>query len=136
MSFPLRAHGQSYGALLTESEGGRPLTHRERWLCQMVAHATAGALYAAEQSDAARVALDAKDQFLATISHEFRTPLHAILGYLDVVDSALPSGCDSPSSTRASSACASTPAACSTCSRSCSASPRCVPAGARCGSRR
>lgn len=90
VSFPLRAHGQSYGALLTESEGGRPLSHRERWLCQMVAHATAGALYAAEQSDAARVALDAKDQFLATVSHEFRTPLHAILGYLDVVDSSLP----------------------------------------------
>jgi signal transduction histidine kinase len=95
VSFPLRAHGQSYGALLTESEGGRPLTHRERWLCQMVAHATAGALYAAEQSDAARVALDAKDQFLATVSHEFRTPLHAILGYLDVIDSALPKDGDS-----------------------------------------
>jgi signal transduction histidine kinase len=90
VSFPLRAHGESYGALLVESDGGRPLTQRERWLCQMVAHATAGALYAAEQSDAARVALDAKDQFLATVSHEFRTPLHAILGYLDVVDSALP----------------------------------------------
>lgn len=94
VSFPLRAHGQSYGALLVETDGGRALAQRERWLCQMVTHATAGALYAAEQSDAARVALDAKDQFLATISHEFRTPLHAILGYLDVVDATLPAGGD------------------------------------------
>jgi len=67
---------------------------RERWLCQMVSHAAAGALYAAEQSDAARAAADAKDQFLATVSHEFRTPLHAILGYLDVVDTSLPERVD------------------------------------------
>lgn len=86
VTFPLRAHGESYGVLFVQADSGRALTQRERWLCQMVAHATAGALYSAEQSDAARVAADAKDQFLATVSHEFRTPLHAILGYLDIVD--------------------------------------------------
>jgi signal transduction histidine kinase len=89
-SFPLRAHGQDYGALWVRGPGRRELSARERWLCQMVSHAAAGALYAAEQSDAARAAADAKDQFLATVSHEFRTPLHAILGYIDVVDTSLP----------------------------------------------
>jgi signal transduction histidine kinase len=93
-AFALRAHGQSYGMLCVETAGRRELTDRERWLCQMVSHAAAGALYAAEQSDAARAASDAKDQFLATISHEFRTPLHAILGYLDVVDTAVPAETD------------------------------------------
>ena len=92
--FPLRAHGQQYGVLSAQPATQRELTMRERWLCQMVSHAAAGALYAAEQSDAARAAADAKDQFLATVSHEFRTPLHAILGYLDVVDTSLPERVD------------------------------------------
>ncbi len=93
-TFPLRAHGQEYGRLRVGTSGRRELSERERWLCKMVSHAAAGALYAAEQSDAAKAAAESKEQFLATVSHEFRTPLHAILGYLDMLDSMVPSDAD------------------------------------------
>jgi signal transduction histidine kinase len=84
--FPLRAHGRGYGALLARSQGRRPVDGRERWICQIVAHTAASALYASEQSTAAKTATAAKEQFLATVSHEFRTPLHALLGYIEIVD--------------------------------------------------
>lgn len=87
--FELKAHRKSYGWLIARGAGRRDVSPRERWLCQIVAHATAGALYAAEQSDAARVAADLKELFLSTVSHELRTPLHAILGYMEMLDSAL-----------------------------------------------
>lgn len=86
MAFSVRAHGCEYGELYVEASAGRELTEHERWLCKMVAHAAAGALYAADQSTAAQAAAEIKEQFLAVISHEFRTPLHAILGYLEMLD--------------------------------------------------
>jgi len=95
VSFPLRAHGEEYGVLWVGTADPRGLSERERWLCQMVSHAVAGALYAAEQSSAAKIATEAKEQFLATVSHEFRTPLHAILGYLDMLDTVLPEDAES-----------------------------------------
>jgi signal transduction histidine kinase len=86
LSFPVRAHGCDYGQLWVHPTRGNDPSEHERWLCKMVAHAAAGALYAAEQSNAAQAAADVKEQFLAVISHEFRTPLHAILGYLDMLE--------------------------------------------------
>ena len=93
-NFPLRAHGQEYGGLYVRVAEGRELTESERWLCQIVSHAAAGALYAAEQSVAAKEVAEIKQQFLSVISHEFRTPLHAILGYLDMIDGAVDSAID------------------------------------------
>jgi len=86
LTFPVRAHGRVYGELQVEPADGRELSEHERWLCNMVAHSAAGALYAAEQSVAAQAADEMKDQFLATVSHEFRTPLHAILGYVEMLE--------------------------------------------------
>jgi signal transduction histidine kinase len=96
VSFGLRAHGEDYGVLRVRTADPRGLSERERWLCQMVSHAAAGALYAADQSSAAKIAAEAKEQFLATVSHEFRTPLHAILGYLDMLDALLPRDAEPP----------------------------------------
>jgi len=92
VSFELRTHGEYYGNLLVQTADARELSEREQWVCQMVAHAAAGALYTAEQSDAARTASESKEQFLGTISHELRTPLHAILGYSEILDLTLPEG--------------------------------------------
>jgi signal transduction histidine kinase len=91
-SFELRTHGKHYGELIVQGPGGRDLSQREKWVCQMVAHAAAGALYAAEQSDAAKTASESKEQFLSAISHELRTPLHAILGYSEILDLTLADG--------------------------------------------
>lgn len=84
-SFALRAHGRHYGDLAVRKAGSRRLSDHETWLCQMVAHAAAGALCALEQASASRSAEEAKEQFLSALSHELRTPLHAILGYLEIL---------------------------------------------------
>ncbi len=89
IAFPLRSRGESYGTLVVDTCNRDGLTDREHWICQIVASTAGSALYAAEQSNQADTATRAKDEFLATVSHEFRTPLHAILGYLEILDSSI-----------------------------------------------
>jgi signal transduction histidine kinase len=93
-TFPVRAHGESYGILCVEPIEAGELDERERWLCQMVSQSAAVALYAADQSNAAKAASETKELFLANVSHEFRTPLHAILGYAEVLGGMIPPDAD------------------------------------------
>jgi signal transduction histidine kinase len=84
-AFPLRAHGKAFGALHVATKDGAPLSADEDQFCKVVAIGTANALYTAEQVDAAQDGRRVKDEFLATLSHELRSPLHGILGNADIL---------------------------------------------------
>lgn len=94
IAFPLRSRGECFGSLIVDCSARGALSDREEWICQIVAHTAAAALHSAAQSSEAETAARAKDEFLATVSHEFRTPLHAILGYLEILDGAVEKGAD------------------------------------------
>ena len=100
LSVPLRAHGHDFGALhVIARDGGIP-TGDEEQFCRIVGLVAANALYTTEQVNAAGAGARVKQQFLGTLSHEMRTPLHAILGYSEMLDAVVrPSGdafaCDS-----------------------------------------
>jgi signal transduction histidine kinase len=92
ISLPLRRNGRSLGALTFVYTGGR--RPEADALVQMAAYAdragvalAAAAAYdeLARQREAAAAANQAKDRLLATVSHDFRTPLSAIIGYADLL---------------------------------------------------
>jgi len=84
---PLRAHGESYGALWITARDGRPLGADEEQFCRLVGALASNAVYTTERLNAASENVRIKQQFLGTLSHELRTPLHAILGYTEIIDS-------------------------------------------------
>ncbi|NIP80958.1 MAG: GAF domain-containing protein [Gemmatimonadetes bacterium] len=81
---PLVARGEPLGALVVVRSGGR---FREADLELMSELARRGGLAMdnALLYEQARAADRAKANFLAVMSHEFRTPLSAILGYADIL---------------------------------------------------
>jgi PAS domain S-box-containing protein len=72
-SFPLSLHGRIQGAVVTFFD----ITERKK---------AEKELYTAKLE--AEIANSAKSKFLLNISHEFRTPLNAVLGYADLLESA------------------------------------------------
>ena len=94
LAVPVRSRtGEVLGGLFFGHERTGVFTAREERLVEGVAGWTAVAmdnarLYAAERQarEGAEAAARTKTEFLATMSHEFRTPLNAVLGYAQLLE--------------------------------------------------
>ncbi|WP_420125634.1 ATP-binding protein [Longimicrobium sp.] len=87
---PLRVRDRILGALsLGWSETGR-YTPDDLWLARKLAERAALALENARLHREARRASEAKSAFLAAMSHEFRTPLTAIVAFADLLVAGIP----------------------------------------------
>ncbi|HEX6368971.1 MAG TPA: ATP-binding protein [Longimicrobium sp.] len=87
---PLRIRDRILGALsLGWSETGK-YTPDDLWLARKLAERAALAIENARLHREARRASEAKSEFLAAMSHEFRTPLTAIVAFADLMVAGIP----------------------------------------------
>ena len=90
MVVPLIVRGRILGALsLGWSEAGK-YTPDDLWLARKLAERAALAIENARLHREARRASEAKSEFLASMSHEFRTPLTAIVAFADLLVAGIP----------------------------------------------
>jgi signal transduction histidine kinase len=84
-SFLLHTHDRTFGVLQVGTKDGGPLNPDEQQFCKVVATMAANALYTSEQISAAQDGTRLKEEFLAILSHELRSPLHVILGNAEII---------------------------------------------------
>ena len=83
---PLRARGRTIGALtFVTAESGRRYEEADLRLAEDLAHRVSIAIVNAQLYQALQEADRRKDEFLATLSHELRSPLNAIVGWAHVL---------------------------------------------------
>jgi PAS domain S-box-containing protein len=93
---PLRVRDRILGALsLGWSETGK-YTPDDLWLARKLAERAALAIENARLHREARRASEAKSEFLAAMSHEFRTPLTAIVAFAELMVAGIPEPISGP----------------------------------------
>ena len=82
---PVECRGQRYGALVLSARAGEAVVRGAVDFTRVAAAVAATALYAGESVRVTQGLMPLRQELLANLSHELRSPLHVVLGNADIL---------------------------------------------------